>query len=104
MPTTEELVNAVRAGEKSAFGLLVRLYERAAVITAHQVLRDYHQAQDAAQEGFVTAYTKLNQLSAAAAFGPWLLKIVHRRACLMQRSRRAVELRADIAAANSNRS
>ena len=101
MQSTEELVEAVRAGNSSAFGQLVRLYERAAIITAHQVLRDYHKAQDAAQEGFWIAYTKLNQLSAAAAFGPWLLKIVHRRACLMQRERRAVALVSDDIAANS---
>ena len=100
MPNTEELVKAVRVGHKSAFGDLVRLYERAAIITAHSVLRDYDKAQDAAQEGFMIAYTKLNQLSAAAAFGPWLLKIVRRRAALMQRERRTVALRSEIATAS----
>jgi RNA polymerase sigma-70 factor, ECF subfamily len=104
MPTTQELVTAVREGDKSAFGDLVRLYERAAIITAHAVLRDYGKAQDAAQEGFMIAYTKLNQLSEAAAFGPWLLKIVRRRAALMQRERRTVGLRDEIAAAGGAQS
>ena len=104
MPTTEELVAAVREGHKSVFGDLVRLYERAAIITAHSVLRDYGKAQDAAQEGFMVAYTKLNQLSEAAAFGPWLLKIVRRRAALMQRERRTVGLREEIAAASGAKS
>jgi len=100
MPSTEELVKAVRAGEKSAFGQLVQLYQRAAIITAHSVLRDPERAQDAAQEAFVIAYTKLNQLQAAAAFGPWLLKIVRRRASLMQRERREERLRSDTVVAN----
>ena len=100
MPTTEELVKAVRVGDKSAFGELVRLYERAAIITAHSVLRDYDMAQDAAQEGFMVAYAKLGQLSSAAAFGPWLLKIVRRRAALMQRERRTKLLRSEIAGAS----
>jgi RNA polymerase sigma-70 factor (ECF subfamily) len=104
MPTTEELVKAVREGHKSSFGELVRLYERAAIITAHSVLRDYGKAQDASQEGFMIAYTKLNQLSEVAAFGPWLLKIVRRRAALMQRERRTVELREEIVAASGAQS
>jgi RNA polymerase sigma-70 factor (ECF subfamily) len=104
MPSTEELVKAVRAGEAPAFGELVRLYERAAVITAHSVLHDHDRAQDAAQEGFVIAYTKLNQLSRAEAFGPWLLKIVRRRASLMQRERREEQLGTDIVAAHLGRS
>jgi RNA polymerase sigma-70 factor (ECF subfamily) len=104
MPTTEELVTAVRVGDTSAFGKLVRLYERAAIITAHSVLHDYDKAQDAAQEGFMIAYTKLNQLSVAAAFGPWLLKIVRHRAGHMQRERRTIELRSEIDAAGSAQS
>jgi len=101
VPSTEELVKAVRAGEKSAFARLVQLYQRAAIITAHSVLRDPERAQDAAQDAFVIAYTKLNQLRTPAAFGPWLLKIVRRRALLMQRKRREERLGSDILAADS---
>lgn len=104
MPSTEELVNAVRAGEKPAFSQLVRLYQRVAIITAHAVLHDADHAEDAAQEAFVIAYTKLNQLHAPAAFGPWLLKIVRRRASLMQRERREEQLRSDLVATNFGKS
>src|SRR6478672_6352525 len=85
MPSTEELVTAAQAGKTSAFAQLVRLYERAAIITAHATLRDYHTAQDAAQEAFITAWSKLDQLREPAAFGPWLLQIVRRKASLKQR-------------------
>ena len=104
MPSTEELVKSVRAGEKQAFSQLVRLYERAAIITAHSVLHDHDRAQDAAQEGFVIAYTQLNRLHAPAAFGPWLLKIVRRRAFLMQRERREERLGSGIVNARCMRS
>ena len=40
MPTTEELVKAVRKGDKAAFAQLVGLYQRAAIITAQAVLGD----------------------------------------------------------------
>lgn len=88
MPTTEELVHSARAGEKAAFGELVRLYERAAIVTAYAVLRDYHAAQDAAQEAFINAYANLDQLRNASAFGPWILQAVRRRALLAQKTRR----------------
>ena len=89
MPSTEELVRASRLGEASAFAELVRCYERAAVITAHSVLRDFHLAQDAAQEAFVIAHQRLAQLRDAASFGPWLLRIVRRQALRLGRGRNA---------------
>ena len=88
MPSTEELVKATRTGGASAFANLVRRYERAAIITAHSVLKDFHLAQDAAQEAFVIAYQRLGQLRDAASFGPWLLRIVRRRALRLQRGRK----------------
>jgi len=85
MQSTEELVVAVRAGDQLAFAQLVRLYERAAVLTAYSVLHDFHAAQDVAQDSFVIAHGKLGQLKSAAAFGPWLLRIVRRQAVRLKR-------------------
>ena len=86
-PSIEALVVAARRGEKAAFSRLVCLYQRAAIITAQSILRDADRAQDVAQEAFLVAYKNLNQLQIAAAFGPWLLKIVHRRATAMRNNR-----------------
>jgi RNA polymerase sigma-70 factor, ECF subfamily len=104
MATTEELVEAVRKGDKAVFAQLVGLYQRAAIITAQVVLGDFGLAQDAAQDGFVTAYTQLHQLHTAAAFGPWLLKIVRHRAFLMQRGRRTELLGSDNMDSSESRS
>jgi RNA polymerase sigma-70 factor, ECF subfamily len=88
MPSTAELVKAAQAGGNSAFAELVRRYERAAIITAHSVLGDFHAAQDAAQEAFIIAYQRLSRLRDAASFGPWLLKIAQRRAARLKSSRK----------------
>jgi RNA polymerase sigma-70 factor, ECF subfamily len=104
MPTTEELVKAVRKGDKAAFAQLVGLYQRAAIITAQAVLGDLALAQDAAQDGFVSSYTKLHQLHNAAAFGPWLLKIVRHRAFQMQRKRRTEPLESKVMDPEESRS
>ena len=70
MPSTDELVRAAQAGDTRAFAELVRQYERAAIITAHAILGDFHAAQDAAQDAFILAYRKLSQVRDAASFGP----------------------------------
>ncbi len=59
------------------------------MITAHAVLRDFHLAQDAAQEAFLIAHQRLGQLRDAASFGPWLLRIARHRAVRLSRRRNA---------------
>ncbi len=80
MKSDAELVNACLDGDKEAFATLVKRYERPVRAAALNVLSDYHTAQDVAQDIFVRAYEKLPHLRRASAFGPWLLKITHRRA------------------------
>lgn len=96
MPTTAELVRAARTGDKSAFAELVRLYERAAVVTSYAMLHDYHGAQDVAQEAFLSAYAKLAQLQDPATFGSWLLQIVRRRAMAVRQLPRPEPISEDV--------
>jgi len=97
MPSTKDLVASAKAGEKSAFGQLVRLYERAALIVAYAVLRDYHAAQDVSQDAFLSAYANLHQLRDASAFGPWVLQIVRRKALLAKTAIRPEPIATDVA-------
>ena len=76
--TDAELVNAVLDGEKQAFAVLVKRYERPVRAVALDVLGDYHSASDVSQEAFVKAYEQLAGLRKPEAFGPWLMKITHR--------------------------
>ena len=87
MPSTEELVQAATEGDVSAFSELVRRYEGTVTVTAWSIVRDFHTAQDVAQESFVIAYQKLSQLRDARAFGPWILTIVKCEALQIQKKR-----------------
>ena len=73
-----ELVNAVLNGNKQAFGVLVKRYERPVRAAALDVLGDYHSATDVSQDAFVTAYENLPGLRKPLAFGPWLMEITRR--------------------------
>ena len=80
MRSDAELVNAVLAGERESFATLVSRYERAVLAETLAVLRDYHRAQDVAQEAFVAAFERLAGLPEPRAFGSRLLQIARRRA------------------------
>jgi RNA polymerase sigma-70 factor (ECF subfamily) len=85
-----DLVRATLAGDRQAFGELTRRYQRAACAAAWSVLHDRHAAEDAAQDGFLTAYTRLGDLRAPAAFGAWLLRIVRQKALRLAERTRAL--------------
>ena len=75
-----DLVRATLAGDTRAFGELTRRYQRAACAAAWSALHDRHAAEDAAQEAFLTAFTRLGDLRDPAAFGSWLLRIARQKA------------------------
>lgn len=77
----EELVRAVIAGDKAAYGIL---YDRFAPIVravCHDRTRNLADAQDLAQDVFLRAYQRLGELRKPESFGPWIIGIARRR-CL----------------------
>ncbi len=88
LPSDESLVSAVLGGSSSAFGDLVRRYERAVRAVCLAVLRDHHLACDVAQDAFLAAYRSLAGLRNRAAFGTWLTTIARHRAIHFARKRR----------------
>ncbi len=88
MQSDAELVNAVLNGNKQAFAVLVKRYERPVRAIALDVLGDYHLASDVSQDAFVTAYENLPGLRKPVAFGAWLMKITRRRALDWARRKR----------------
>lgn len=83
-----EWVKASQAGDKAAFGQLVRLYQQQAMRLATGILGDANDAADVVQEAFVRAYLHLDRLQRPGRFGPWLLKIVSNEAVDRQRALR----------------
>jgi len=87
--TDAELVAVAQGGDRAAFGELVERYGPAARRVARAVLRHPEDADDAAQDGFFSAWRHLDSYDPRRPFGPWLLRIVVNAAQDLRR-RRAV--------------
>jgi RNA polymerase sigma-70 factor (ECF subfamily) len=74
------LVRDAKAGDRAAFGELVRRFEGAVYAIALRKLGRPLEAEELAQEVFIKAYEKLDQLKVPAAFGGWLRAITVRLA------------------------
>jgi RNA polymerase sigma factor (sigma-70 family) len=68
--------NTTLAEQHEAFCELVRIFQDMAYACAYAVLGDFHLAEDAAQEAFITAWQKLGQLRQPEAFAGWFRRIV----------------------------
>lgn len=76
MHTTDEiLVRRCLGGDKSAFGQLIQKYQRIVYGLAYHFSGKGTDAQDLAQEAFLQAYLKLDQLHEPAKSMHWLRRI-----------------------------
>ena len=84
--TDRELIARILAGERKLFHDLIRPYERAAFVAAFSVVHNHADAEEAAQEAMIKAFTRLGQLSEPEKFKSWLLTIAVNEARLKRRS------------------
>lgn len=84
--TDDELVRLARAGDVSAFDQLVVRHQAAVFRAALAALRVKEDAEEAAQDAFVRAWTKLPAFRGDSSFRTWLLSIAWRRALSRRRS------------------
>jgi len=83
-------------GDQKAFGNLVGAYERPVYNLTYRMLGDPAEAEDAAQETFVRAYTKLATYQPGRKFVNWLLSIAsHHCIDRLRRRGRAPQLSLD---------
>lgn len=100
---TTELVSRIRSSDieqkdrHKAFGRLVDRYQDMAFGTAFSILKDFHLAEDAAQNAFIFAYQDLSTLRDAAAFPGWLRRIVVNRCHHLLRIQKVPTLPLDVA-------
>ena len=95
------LVDAVRAGDRDAFGRLYKLFSPLVhgVLLARVPVDD---VDDLVQDVFLTALDRLESLRDTSAFGPWVAAIARNRAMDFHRHRpRSEELTDDIPAEGS---
>jgi RNA polymerase sigma-70 factor, ECF subfamily len=74
-PTDEELVEAFRRGDLSAFDGLVARWERKIRGAVHRILGNEEEARDVCQEAFLKAYRALDSFKSEARFSSWLYQI-----------------------------
>ena len=81
-----ELVRRAQAGDEQAFGQLIERNRRAVYRAAYAALGSADDADDVAQDTFVTVYQKLGGFRGEASFKTWLLSIAWRKALDRRRS------------------
>jgi RNA polymerase sigma-70 factor, ECF subfamily len=78
-----------RAGDRQAFSHLVEAYQRPVFSLTYRMLGDPEEAEDAAQEAFFRAYTRLGQYDPQHKFSTWLFSIANHH-CIDRLRRRRV--------------
>lgn len=84
------VVDSILAGDGDAFRILVDREAPAVIRACHRILGDLGEAEDVAQEAFVTAYRSLGSWRAEGPFGAWLARIAVRLAIRQATRRRTV--------------
>lgn len=71
-----DLIEACKQGDRKAQKRLYELYSRAMFNICSRMLGDRAAAEDALQEAFINAFSKLHTFAGRASFGAWLKRIV----------------------------
>lgn len=70
------LIARVTRGDRTAFALLMRRYNKRLYRLARAALHDEAEAKDALQDAYVSAYRSIGQFRGDAALGTWLSRLV----------------------------
>jgi RNA polymerase sigma-70 factor (ECF subfamily) len=84
-----------RRGNKEAFGMLIEAYQAPVFNLAYRMLGNADEAEQAAQEAFIRAWTRLESYDPAHKFSTWLLSITSNYCIDLLRKRRAQLLSLD---------
>lgn len=90
--TEQELVTLARAGDEAAFTQLVETYQTAIFNLCYRMLGEPGEAEDAAQEAFLRAYSRLNSYDPTRSFKTWLFSIANHHCIDRLRKRRLIWL------------
>ena len=83
------LVRRTLAGEKQAFDVLVRQYQRPAVAVSYRLLGRTEDALEVVQDALLKAYRSLDTLQKPEAFAGWLMRIVTNLSLNRRRGRKS---------------
>jgi RNA polymerase sigma-70 factor, ECF subfamily len=85
----EKLIRAGQRGDEQAVEALFRRYHRPLFQTALRVLGNTEDAEDALQDGLLSAYRNLKRFEGRSQFSTWLTRIVINAALMRRRSAKA---------------
>jgi RNA polymerase sigma-70 factor (ECF subfamily) len=71
----DEIVARVASGESSLFEVIMRRYNQRLFRVVRSIVRDDHEAEDAVQQAYLSAYSHLRQFTGQAQFATWLTRI-----------------------------
>lgn len=83
--TDDRLVELVREHNLVAFEALMRRHNRRLFRVTRSVLRDGDAAQDAVQETYLRAFTRLDSYQPTGKFGAWITRVALNEALMMRR-------------------
>src|SRR3989440_461772 len=84
-----KLIRAGQRGDQQAVEALFRRYQRPLFQTALRVLGNTEDAEDALQDGLLSAYRNLKRFEGRSQFSTWLTRIVINAALMRRRSAKA---------------
>src|SRR3954466_10554580 len=87
-PSDGQLVEQTIAGDRKAFDVLIRRYQRQAVAVSYRLLGNSADALEVTQDAFLKGFTSLSTLQKPEAFGGWLMRIVSNLSLNYRRSRK----------------
>jgi RNA polymerase sigma factor (sigma-70 family) len=95
--TTDEtvLVNAAQSGSSIAFIELCQRHSARLLRRLHRITRNRHDAEDALQDAFLSAFRNLNRFENRCAFSSWLTAIAINAGLMTLRRKRGVAVPLD---------
>lgn len=75
------VIKEVKKGDTKAFNLLIQAYQSEVFSLCMRMLKNREDAEEIAQDTFVSAYRKLDTFQATSKFGTWLYRIAYNK-CL----------------------
>lgn len=76
----QALIIAAQGGDLDAFDQIVERFRKPLCAYVATIVKDYHRAQDVAQDAFVIAHRRLSSLREPRAFASWLFRIARHAA------------------------
>lgn len=80
-------LDALRAGDKTAFAMVVELYADRLYNLALKLLAHPQEAEDAVQETFLSAFKNIDRFEGRSSLGTWLYRIAYNTAMMRHRKK-----------------